>query len=106
MFKNRMMKKIFVPKRDAATVNWRRLHNGEIYDLYSSTNIIRFNESRRMRGAGCAPRIEERRREVGKPEGKKSHGRHRRRRKNMIKNFFQEMGRGMDLIALTHDGDG
>jgi hypothetical protein len=49
-----------VPKRDAVTVNWRRLHNGEIYDLFSP-NIIRVIESRRMRGAGCAPRIVERR---------------------------------------------
>jgi hypothetical protein len=60
MFKNRLLRKIFEPKRDAVTVNWR-LHKGEIYDLFSSPNIIRVIESRRMRGEGCAPRTVERR---------------------------------------------
>jgi hypothetical protein len=41
-----MLRKIFGPKRVAVTVNWRRLHNGELYDLYSSPNIIRVIESR------------------------------------------------------------
>jgi hypothetical protein len=82
MFKNRMLRKIVGSKRDAVTVNWRRLHNGEIYDLFSSPNIIRVIESRKMRGAGCAPRMVRRRGEVGKPEGKKSLGRPRRRWKN------------------------
>jgi len=75
MFKNRMLRKIFGPKRDAVTVNWRRLNNGEIYDLHSSPNIIRVIESRKMRGAGCAPRMEERKGEVWKLEAKKSLGR-------------------------------
>jgi len=77
MFKNRMLRKIFVPKRDAATVNWRRLYKGEIYDLFSSPSTIRVVESRRMKGGGCAPRMVGRRGEVGKPEGKKSLGRPR-----------------------------
>jgi len=40
MFKNRILRKILGPKRDAVTVNWRRLRNVELYDLYSSPNII------------------------------------------------------------------
>jgi len=62
MFKNRMLMKMFGPKRDAVTVNWRRLHNGELYDLYSSPYLLfRANETRRMRRAGSVPRREERR---------------------------------------------
>jgi len=95
MFKNRMLRKIAGSKRDAVTVNWRRLHNGEIYDLYSSPIIIRVIESRRMRGAGCAPRMVRRRGEVGKPEGKKSLGRPRYRW--ILLNRFSRSGMGHGL---------
>jgi hypothetical protein len=68
MFKNRLLRKIFGPKGVAVTVNWKRLHNGKIYDLFSSPNIIRVIESRRMRGEGSAPRMVERRGEERKGE--------------------------------------
>jgi hypothetical protein len=48
-FENRVLRRIFGPKRDEATGDWRRLHNEELNDLYSSSNIIREMKSRRMR---------------------------------------------------------
>ena len=49
MFLNMIMRKVFGPKRDDITREWRRLHNEELHDLYSSTNIIRVIKSRSMR---------------------------------------------------------
>jgi hypothetical protein len=49
VFKNRVLKRIFGSKRDEVTGEWRRLHNEELNDLYSSPNIIRVIKSRRMR---------------------------------------------------------
>jgi hypothetical protein len=49
VFKNRVLTRMFGPKRDEATGEWRRLHNEELHDLYSSPNIIRVIKSRRMR---------------------------------------------------------
>jgi hypothetical protein len=56
VFENRVLRRIFGPKRDEATGEWRRLHNKELNDLYSSPNIIRAIKSRRMRLAGDAAR--------------------------------------------------
>jgi hypothetical protein len=52
VFENRVLRKIFGPKRDEVTGEWRRLHNEELSDLYSSPNIVRVIKSRRMRWAG------------------------------------------------------
>jgi hypothetical protein len=52
VFENKVLRKIFGPKRDEATGEWRRLHNEELYGLYSSPSIIREIKSRRMRWAG------------------------------------------------------
>jgi hypothetical protein len=52
VFENRVLRRIFGPKRDEATGEWRRLHNEELNDLYSSPNIIRVIKSRRMRWRG------------------------------------------------------
>jgi hypothetical protein len=52
VFENRVLRRIFGPKRDEATGKWRRLHNEELNDLYSSPNIIRVIKSRIMRWAG------------------------------------------------------
>jgi hypothetical protein len=71
----RVLRRIFGPKRDEVTGGWRKLHNEELHNLYSSPSIIRVNKSRRMRWAGHAARMGERRNAyrilVGKPEGKR-----------------------------------
>ena len=52
VFENRVLKRVFGPKRDEVTWEWRRLHNEELSDLYSLSNIVRVVKSRRMRWAG------------------------------------------------------
>jgi hypothetical protein len=59
VFENRVLRRIFGSKRDEATGEWRRLHNEELNDLYSSPNIIRVIKSRRMGWAGHVARIGE-----------------------------------------------
>jgi hypothetical protein len=54
VFENRVLRRIFGPKRDEVTGEWRRVHNEELNDLYSSPNIIRVIKSRRIRWAGHA----------------------------------------------------
>ena len=67
-------RRIFGPKRDGVTGEWRKLHNEELSDMYTSSNIVRVIKSRRMRWAGHVARLRERRGIhmvlVGKPEGK------------------------------------
>ena len=74
---------MFGPKRNGVTGQWRKLHNEELNDLYSSPNILQVIKSRIMRRAGHVARMEEGRGVhkvlVGKPEGKRSLGRPRRR---------------------------
>jgi hypothetical protein len=74
VFENRVLRRIFGPKRDEATGEWRKLHNEELHDLYSSPSIIRIMKSRRMRWARHVARMEEKRNTyrlvVGKSEGK------------------------------------
>jgi hypothetical protein len=52
MFENRVLRRIFGPKMDEVTGEWRKLHNEELHDLYSSLSIIRIIKVRRMRWAG------------------------------------------------------
>jgi hypothetical protein len=52
VFENRVLRRIFGPKRDEVTGGWRKLHNEELYNLYSSSSIIRMIKSRRIRWAG------------------------------------------------------
>ena len=89
MFENRVLRRIFGPKRDEVTREWRKLHNGELNDLYCSPNIVRVIKSRRMRWAGNVARMGERRGVyrvlVGKVEGKRPLGRPRRRWEDNIK---------------------
>jgi hypothetical protein len=59
VFENKVLRRIFGPKRDEVTGEWRKLHNDEIRDLYSSPSIIRIIESRRMRWAGHIARMGE-----------------------------------------------
>jgi len=109
VFEN-MVLRIFGPRRDEVTGEWRRLHNEELKDLYSSPNIVRVIRSRRMRWAGHVARLGEERGEyrvlVGKPEGKIPLGRPRRRWVDNISMDFQEVGCGyVDWIGLVQDRD-
>jgi hypothetical protein len=61
VFEDKVLRRIFGPKRDEVTGEWRRLHNKELYALYSSLNIIRVIKSRRLRWAGHVARMGERR---------------------------------------------
>jgi hypothetical protein len=94
VFENRVLRGIFRPKRDEATGEWRRLHNEELNDLYSSPNIIRITKSRGMRWAGHVARMGEKRSAysilVGRPEGRRPFGRPWRRWDN-IKTDLQEV---------------
>jgi len=64
VFENRVLRRIFGPRRDEVTGKWRRLHNEELNDLYSSPNIVRVIKSRRMRRAGNVARMGEERGDV------------------------------------------
>jgi hypothetical protein len=57
VFENRVLRRIFGPKRDEMTGGWRKLHNEELHDLYSSPSIIRIIKSRRMRWTGHVARM-------------------------------------------------
>ena len=89
VFENRVLRKVFGPKRDDVTREWRKLHNEELNDLYSLPSIVRVVKSRRMRWAGHVARMGEdkgvHRVLVGKPEGKRPLGRPRRRWEDNIK---------------------
>jgi hypothetical protein len=101
VFENRVLRRLFGPKRDEVTGEWRRLHNEELNDLYSSPNIIRVIKSRRMRWAGHVAGMGEKRGAyrilVGRPEGRRPLGRPRRRWEANIKTYLQEVGLGDEL---------
>ena len=110
VFENRVLRGIFWPKRDEVTGEWRKLHNEERNDLYSSPNIVRVIKSKRIRWAGhVASMVETRgvyRVLVGKPEGKRPLGRPWLRWEDNIKMDLQEVGcGGMDWIDLAEDRD-
>ena len=109
VFENRVLRRIFGPKRDGVTGEWRKLHNEVLNDLYPSPNIVRVIKSRRMRWVGHVVRIEERRVVhrvlVGKLEEKRPLGRPRRRWEDNIK-MDLEVERGcVDWMELAQDRD-
>jgi hypothetical protein len=83
MYRENVLGRIFGPKRDEVTGEWRILHNEELLDLYSSPNIFRKIKARRMRWAGHVARTGEKRNAyrllVGKPEGRRPLGKPKRR---------------------------
>jgi hypothetical protein len=110
VFENRVLRRVFGPKRDEVTVEWRNLHNEELNDLYFLPNIVRVVKSRRMRWAVHVARMEENRVVhrvlVGKPEGKRLLGRPRRIWEDNIKMDLQEFGGGGgDWMELAQDRD-
>ena len=111
MFDNMVLRKIFGPRRDEVTGEWRRFYNEELNDLYSSPNNVRVIKSRRMRWAGHVARMGEERGVyrvfLGKQEGKRPLGRPRRRWLDNIRMDLQEVGCGyMDWIGLAQDRNG
>ena len=109
MLESSVLRRIFGPKRDEVTRAWRKLHNEELNDLYSTPITVRVIKSR-MRWAGHVARIGDRRGVyrvlVGKPEGKRPIERPRRRWEDNIKIDIQEVGcGGMDRVELAQHTD-
>jgi hypothetical protein len=110
VFENRVLRRIFGPKRDEVTGGWRKLHNEELHGLYSSPSIVRVIKARRMRWAGHVARMGEVRGAynilVGGHEGRRPLGRPRRRWEDNIKMNLRETGFGdVDWIHLAQDRD-
>ena len=109
VFENRVLR-IFQPRRDEITGEWRNLYNEELNGLYSSHNIVRVIKLRRMRWTWHVARIGENRGVfrvlVGKPEGNRPLGRPRRRWEDDIKMNLQEVGcEGIEWNELAQDRD-
>jgi len=105
-----VLRKIFVPRRDEVTGEWRSFHNEELNDLYSSPNIVRVIKSRRMRWAGHVAHMGEERGVyrvlLGKLEGRRPLGRPRHRWVDNIRMDLQEVGCWyVDWIGLVPDRD-
>jgi hypothetical protein len=96
VFENTVLRRIFGPKRDAVTGEWRKLHNEELHILYSSPNIIRQIKSRRLRWAGHVALMREERNVykvlMGNPEGKRQLVRPRYRWEDEIRMHLGEIG--------------
>jgi len=108
VFENRVLRRVFGPKRDEVTGEWIKLHNEELSDLYSLPNIVQVVTSRRMRWVGHVAHMGEGRGVhrvlVGKPEGKRPLGRPRHKWEDNIKTDLQEVGGGCgDWMELAQD---
>jgi hypothetical protein len=93
---NRVLRRIFGRNKDDATGEWRKLHNEELHNFYSSPDIIRQIKSRRIRWAGHVAHMGQERKVykvlVGKSKGKKLLGRPRRRWEDGIRMDLREIG--------------
>jgi hypothetical protein len=110
LFENRVLRRVFGPKRDEVTGEWRKLHNEELNDLYFLPNIVRVIKSRRMRWAGYVAGMGEdrvvHRVLVEKPQEKRPLARPRRRWEDNIMVDLQEVGESRgDWIELAQDRD-
>jgi hypothetical protein len=94
VFENRVLRRIFGPKRDEVTGGWRQLHNEELRDLYSSPSIIRISKSRRTRLAGHVARIGKKRNAYKLFVGKRPLGRPKRRWVDNVRMDLGEIGLG------------
>jgi hypothetical protein len=94
VFENRVLRRIFGPKREEVAVGWRRLHNGELHNLYASPNFIRLMKSRSMKCVRHVARTEELRNAynilVGRAEGKRPLGRPKRSWEDNIRMDLRE----------------
>jgi hypothetical protein len=110
MFENRVLRRIFGPRRDEVTGDWRKLHNEELHNLCSSPNIIRMIKSRRMRWVGYVARMGKTRNayriSVGKPEEKRPLGRPRRRWLDHIKMYLKRDRMGWYGLDRSGSGQG
>jgi hypothetical protein len=99
VFEKMVLKRIFGRKRDEMTGGWRQLHNEELRNLYSSSNVIRMIKSRIMSWTGPVSRMRETRNTyrvfVGIPDGKRPPGRRRHRWEDNIKRYLGEIGGAM-----------
>jgi hypothetical protein len=109
---NRVLRRIFGPKRDEVTGKWRKLYSRELHNWHSSPDIIRPIKSMRMRWAGHVACMGEGRNvyrvSVGKPEGNSPLGRPRRRWEDGLKMDLREIGWGgrcVEWIQLAQDRD-
>ena len=105
-----VLRRIFGPRWDEVTGEWGRLHNEQLNDLYSSSNIVRVIKSRIMRWTGHVAHMGEEsgvyRFLVEKQEGRRPLGRTRRRWVDNIRTDLQKVGcRYMDWIGLVQDRD-
>jgi hypothetical protein len=105
-----VLRRVFRPKSDEVTGGWRKLHNEELHELYSSRSIIIIIKSRSMTWAGHVAQMGEKRNAygilVGTPEGKRPLGRQRRRWVGNIKMDLREIGWvGVDWIDMAQDRD-
>jgi hypothetical protein len=108
VFENRVPRRIFGPRRDQVTGEWRKLHNEDLHDLYYSPSIIRMMKLRRMRWTEHVARMGEKgnvyRLLVGKPEGKRPLGRPRRRWvDNIGMDLLEVLWGDMDWFGLVQD---
>jgi len=110
VFENRVLRRLFGPKKGEVTGEWRKQHNEELNELYCSPNVFRVKKSKRIKWAEHVARMGEKRGVyrvlVGKPEGKRPLGRPRPRWEDDIKIDLQEFGcGGMDWIEVAHGRD-